>query len=70
MLNVFESVSQQELKSLYENLIKSKELGIRPTLFDPYVKRLKDLCNFNAFSDATDFVISLFYQEVARRYFN
>lgn len=70
MLNLFEVISQQELKSLYENLIESKKSGIRPILFDPYVRRLKDSCNFTSFSDATDFVISLFYQEVAKRYFN
>lgn len=35
---VFDSVSEQELKTLYDDFLQSKEEGLRPRSFDPYLE--------------------------------
>ncbi len=44
-------------------------MGVRPRSLDPYAKQLKETCHFEMLSQATNFVIELFYEEVAIRYF-
>lgn len=66
---IFKEVSNKELLEMYKDIIGSKELGLRPRTLDPYAQVLKETCHFEMLSRATDFVIELFYEEVAMRYF-
>lgn len=68
-LKVFENVTNEELLDIYKDIIGSKELGIRPRTTDKYAQQIKEICHFETFSDATDFVINIFFEEIAMRYF-
>lgn len=68
-LKIFSNVSDEEMLKLYKDILGSKELGIRPRSIDTYAQQLKEICNFEIFSQATNFAIELFYEEVAMRYF-
>lgn len=67
---LFKNVSDEEMLEMYKNIMESKETGMRPKSLDPYAKQLKEACHFEMMSQATNFVIELFYEEVAMRYFN
>ena len=66
---IFKDMKDKELFEMYKNILESKELGIRPRSLDPYAQVLKEKCHFEMLSQATNFVIELFYEEVAMRYF-
>jgi hypothetical protein len=66
---IFIEVPVQEMFEMYQDIIESKEAGLRPRSLDPYAKRLKEICHFEMISQATDFAVELFYEEIAKRYF-
>lgn len=68
-LNVFKNVTNEELLEIYKDILGSKELGIGPRSLDPYAREIREKCHFDVFSEATNFVIKLFYEEVASRFF-
>lgn len=66
---LFKDISDEEMLEMYKDILSSKEMGVRPRCLDPYAKKLKETCRFEMLSQATNFVIELFYEEVAMRYF-
>ena len=66
---IFVNVSDKEMCEIYKDIVESKEAGLRPRNLDSYAKQIKEICRFEMFSEATDFVIELFYEEIAIRYF-
>ena len=66
---LFKDVSDEEMLEMYKDILGSKEMGVRPRSLDTYVKQLKEICHFEMFSQAINFAIELFYEEVAMRYF-
>lgn len=66
---LFKDVSDEEMLEIYKDILCSKEIGIRPRSLDPYAKRIKEICHFEMLSQATNFIIEIFYEEIAMRYF-
>lgn len=66
---IFKDVTDKELLEMYKDILGSKVLGIRPRSLDPYAQVIKEKCHFEMLSRATNFVIELFYEEVANRFF-
>lgn len=66
---LFKDISDKEMLEMYKDILGSKEMGLRPRSLDSYAKQLKETCRFEMLSQATNFVIELFYEEVAMRYF-
>ena len=67
--DIFAEIPNLEMKKLYEDILQSREEGLRPLSLDPFVTRLKEICCFESTSDAIQFAQDLFYKEVAKRYF-
>ena len=66
---LFKDVSDDEMLEMYKDILGSKEMGVRPRSLDTYAKQLKEICHFEMLSQATNFVLELFYEEIAMRYF-
>ena len=69
MFELFNGVSDGELKDIYKDIKKSEKDGLRPKSLDSYAKKLQKICNFEVFSQSIDFTKELFYKEIAKRYF-
>ena len=67
---IFKNVTDAEMVEMYKDIQKSKEEGLRPRRLDEYVNIIKEKCHFEMLSQATDFTVKLFYEEVAKRYFS
>lgn len=70
MFDIFKDTSDDELKSIYNDILKSEEDGLRAKSLDFYAENLREICKFKMFAQATSFAKELFYEEVAKRYFN
>ncbi len=70
MFDIFRDIPDCELYSIYKDILKSEEDGLRPKSLDSYAKKIQEICRFEMFSQATNFTKELFYKEVARRYFD
>lgn len=69
MFELFNGVSDGELKGIYKDILKSEKDGLRPKSLDSYAKKLQKICKFEVFSQSIDFTKKLFYKEIAKRYF-
>lgn len=69
MFELFNGVSDGELKEIYKDIKKSEKDGLRPKSLDSYAKKLQKICKFEVFSQSIDFTKELFYKEIAKRYF-
>ena len=68
MKNLFENVTDNNLKSIYEEIFIAREEGLRPRILDPYIQKVSDVYNLSV-SGGWKFTEELFWEEVARRYF-
>ena len=68
-LKLFASVSDAEMHKIYEDVVESKNEGLRPRSLDPYIKTLREHCEYETVSQAAAEVEKLFYKELADRYF-
>lgn len=68
MFELFNGVSDGELKDIYKDIKKSEKDGLRPKSLDSYAKKLQKICKFEVFSQSIDFTKELFYKEIAKRY--
>lgn len=68
MRNPFEDKTDNNLKSIYEEILIAREEGLRPRILDPYIQKVRDVYNLSV-SDGWKFTEELFWEEVARRYF-
>ena len=66
MFELFNGVSDGELKDIYKDIKKSEKDGLRPKSLDSYAKKLQKICKF---AQSIDFTKELFYKEIAKRYF-
>ena len=69
MFELFNGVSDGELKGIYKDILKSEKDGLRSKSLDSYAKKLQKICKFEVFSQSIDFTKELFYKEIAKRYF-
>lgn len=69
MFELFNGVSDGELKGIYKDILKNEKDGLRPKSLDSYAKKLQKICKFEVFSQSIDFTKELFYKEIAKRYF-
>ena len=65
MFELFNGVSDGELKDIYKDIKKSEKDGLRPKSLDSYAKKLQKICKFEVFSQSIDFTKELFYKEIA-----
>lgn len=69
MFELFNGVSDGELKDIYKDIKKSEKDGLRPKSLDSYAKKLQKICKFEVFSQSIDFTKELFYKEIAKMIF-
>ena len=70
MFDIFKDVPDNELKIIYNDILKSEDEGISSKSLNIYVKKLEDICKFETSSQAINLAKELFLKEVAKRYFN
>lgn len=68
MKNPFEDKTDEELKYIYEEIIKAREEGLRPRILDSYIQEIRNNYPLNV-TEGWKFTEQLFWEEVARRYF-
>lgn len=68
MNNLFESVTDNELKNIYKDIQSAKEEGLRPRILDSYIKKIREIYPLDI-GEGWKFTEQLFFEEVARRYF-
>ena len=69
-LMIFEDLTYEELKKIYEDMLASTKEGLRPRSLDPYIERVKEQFSLSTIADAWKYTEDLFYDEVSRRFFN
>lgn len=69
-LMIFEDLTYEELKKLYEDMLEAANEGLRPRSLDPYIQRVKEQFHYVTIADAWKCTEELFYDEVSRRFFN
>ncbi len=68
MKNPFENKTDEELKVIYKEIFKSREKDLRPRVLDPYIQDVRCIYPLTV-SEGWKFTEQLFWEEVARRYF-
>lgn len=68
MKNIFVNESYEVLKSLYNDMLKAREEGIRPRSFDKYIEKVMEAYPLS-FGEAWRYTENMFWEEVGRRYF-
>lgn len=69
-LMIFEGLTYEELKKIYEDMLASTKEGLRPRSLDPYIEQVKEQFHHATIADAWKYTEELFYDEVSRRFFN
>ena len=71
MKNPYETMTDDELKTIYNDIMDSKHKGIRAESLVPYAKDIKEnIGNHFTLGDAITWAKNDFFDEVAKRYFN
>lgn len=70
MFDIFKDVPDNELKIIYNDILKNEDEGISPKSLNNYAKKLENICKFETSSQAINLAKELFLKEVAKRYFN
>lgn len=70
MFDIFKNTSDNELKIIYNDILKSEYEGIIPKSLNIYAKKLEDICKFEIPAQAINLAKELFFKEIAKRYFN
>lgn len=68
MKNVFENESYETLKSLYNDILKEREEGLRPHSLDTYIEQVQKTYPLTM-GEAWRYTENMFWEEVGRRYF-
>ena len=69
MFDIFDNVSDIELKNIFEDIAESRNCGNRPRSLDSYYNEVMNLCKMKTIGEAIPLTDRLFYDEVAKRYF-
>lgn len=69
-LMIFEDLTYEELKKLYEDMLEAAKEGLRPRSLDPYIEQVKEQFGLSTIVDAWKYTEGLFNDEVSRRFFN
>ena len=67
---IFEDLTYEELKKIYEDMLASTKEGLRPRSLDPYIEQVKEQFGLSTIVDAWKYTEGLFNDEVSRRFFN
>ena len=68
-VEVFRDVTFEELKHIYEEILKGREDGLRPRCLDKYIEKVMEIYGTLSFGQAWRYTEGLFWDEVAKRYF-
>lgn len=49
MFDIFRDIPDCELYSIYKDILKSEEDGLRPKSLDPYAKKIQEICRFEQY---------------------
>ena len=68
MNNPFENRTDEELKIIYKEILKTRQEGLRLRILDSYIQDVRCVYPFTV-SEGWKCIEQLFWEEVARRYF-
>lgn len=68
MENIFSNCEKEYLRNIHEEILKSKETGIRPFILDEFIHIIQEKYNLT-FSESSHIAENYFFEEVARRFF-
>ena len=66
-LEIFRTVSDSDMRAVYEDMVSADAAGDRPRALDTYAKELQKGCGFESFGQAAYCARQLFYKETAAR---
>ena len=67
--DIFKEVADEEMLEIYKDILRSRELGIRPRSLDnEYTHKIMEITHMDL-GNAAKFTQELFFDEVAKRYF-
>ena len=49
MFDIFRDIPDCELYSIYKDILKSEEDGLRPKSLDSYAKKIQEICRFEQY---------------------
>lgn len=68
-IEVFRDVDFEELKHIYEEILKGREEGLRPRCLDKYIEKVMEVYRISEYANAWKFTEGIFWDEIGRRYF-
>lgn len=68
MNNPFNNKTKETLEIIYREIKNSKEEGLRPRILDSYIQEVRSVYPLSV-SEGWKFTEQLFWEEVAKRYF-
>ncbi len=68
-VEVFRDVDFEELKHIYEEILKGREEGLRPRCMNKYIEKVRAVYTTMNFGEAWRHTENLFWDEIGRRYF-
>lgn len=68
MKNIFENESYETLNALYNDIIREREEGLRPPSLDKFIEQIQKDYPLTV-GEAWRYTENMFWEEVARRYF-
>lgn len=68
-VEVFRDADFEELKHIYEEILKGREEGLRPRCLDKYIEKVRAIYSTLSFGEGWKYTERVFWDEVGRRYF-
>lgn len=68
-IEIFRDVNDDELRYIYEQILKGRREGVRPRCLERYIKKVREAYPTLDFGEAWRYAEGLFWVEVGRRYF-
>lgn len=68
MEDLFDGKTDEELKIVYEEILRAREDGLRPRILDSYIEEVRSVHPLSV-AEGWKFTEQLFWEEVAKRYF-
>lgn len=65
---IFSELTSDELKTLYAEILKAREEGLRPRVLDKYIRQVQAIYPLT-FGEAWKHTEQLFWEEAAKRFF-
>lgn len=67
-MDLFQDLTKEQLEALNKDRLKSKEEGLRPRSFDPYIAKIREQYPLDV-ANGWSFAEKLFLEEICERFF-